>query len=64
MLDSKIHLASQIQDNRKRCPGCNMLAPQHRKWCITPVMQGEKVVETQEIEGMQSAVLEVEAQGG
>ena len=43
-----------VKDLRKRCPTCNRLEPNHRKWCITPVIRGEKVMETRKIEGEQS----------
>ena len=44
----------EIVDNRERCPICNRLAPSHKRWCITPVLRGERTQETQEIEGTQS----------
>ena len=47
----------QIVDNRKRCPTCNMLEPEHRRWCITAVARGEATVETREIKGQQSLPL-------
>jgi len=44
----------QIVDNRERCPTCNMLAPRHKRWCITPVIQGDATMETRETEGTQT----------
>jgi len=51
---------SEVLDNRERCPTCNRIAPQHNRWCITPVIEGKKVMETREIEGTQSAPIQKE----
>ncbi len=48
---------SKVEDLRERCPMCNKLAPEHTRWCITPVIQGETTMETRKIEGVQSVVL-------
>ena len=47
----------QIIDNRERCPTCNMIEPRHKRWCITPMIQGEAIMETREVEGNQSIAL-------
>ncbi len=47
----------QIMDKRERCSICDVILPSHRKWCVTPVIEGERTQETLEIEGTQSTIL-------
>ncbi len=57
MNEAEARLKPPVTDLRERCPTCNMLAPQHSRWCITPVIRGEKDMETREVEGTQSVPL-------
>ena len=62
MNEEEAKLKPPFTDLRERCPTCNMLAPQHRKWCVTPVIRGETTMETREIEGAQSVPLKESVQ--
>ncbi len=56
------HQHQEKKDLRPRCPTCDMILPQHRKWCITPVVEGEKTMETREIKGEANVPLEASEQ--
>jgi len=53
----ELRMHPNIVDNRERCLTCDMIVPQHRRWCIRPVIAGKRDQEAIEIEGEQSIVI-------
>lgn len=57
MTEAEKRIEPPVTDLRDRCPTCNMLTPQHSRWCIIPVIEGKKPMETRQIEGQRSTLI-------